>query len=113
MPGADAAQIVERGVIARQQEVIAVVDRHANRRVVIGAAAAAGERGRLVNDNLPAARREPYRRGQAGETGPDDVNCSAHQTRLRNTMKMSFARGRRARSRGGAKPRATSVVRMT
>ena len=41
--GADVAQISERGVVARQQEVIAVVDRHADRGVVIGAAAAAGE----------------------------------------------------------------------
>ena len=113
MLGADAAKIIECGAIARQQEVIAVVDRHADRRVVIRTAAAAGKSGRLVHDDVPAPRREPHRGRQAGETGADDMNRSAHHTRLRNTMKMSFARGRRTRSRGGAKPRATSVSRMT
>ena len=49
--GADAAQIVERGAIAGQQQMIAVVDRHADRCVVIGAAAAAGEGGGLVHDD--------------------------------------------------------------
>ena len=100
-------------MIARQQEVIAVVDCHADRRVVIGTAAAAGKSGRLVHEDVPALRREPHRRGQAGETGADDMNRSAHHTRLRNTMKMSLARGRRTRARGGPKPRATSVSRMT
>jgi hypothetical protein len=56
MRGADAAQIIERGAVAGEQKVIAVVDRHADRGVVIGAAAAAGERRRLVHDDTPAAR---------------------------------------------------------
>ena len=54
--GADAAQIVERGVVAGEQQVIAVVDGHADRGVVVGAAAPAGESGRLVHDDLRAAR---------------------------------------------------------
>ena len=47
------AQIVERGVIAGQQQMIAVVDGHADRGVVIGTAAAAGKSGRLVHDDVP------------------------------------------------------------
>ena len=61
MLGADAAQIVERGVIARQQKMIAVVDRHADRGVVIGAAAAAGECGRLVHDDVARRARRAAR----------------------------------------------------
>ena len=54
--GADAAHIVERGVVAGEQQVIAVVDGHADRGVVVGAAAPAGESGRLVHYDLRAAR---------------------------------------------------------
>ena len=55
---ADTAQIIERGVIAGQQKMIAIVDGHADRRVVIGAAAPADERGRLVHDHGLALRGE-------------------------------------------------------
>ena len=55
-----AAQIAERGVVAGQQEMIAVVDRHAERGVVIGAAAAAGlrasPRARTTRSPLAASR---------------------------------------------------------
>ena len=47
---------MDMDVIAGEQKVIAVVDRHADRGVVIGTAAAAGERRRLMRDNAPAAR---------------------------------------------------------
>ena len=63
--------------------MIAVVDRHADRRVVIRAAAAAGKGGRLVHHDVAALRGEPHGGGEAGEAGADDVNCSAHHTRLR------------------------------
>ena len=77
--GADVAQIIERGVIARQQEVIAVVDRHAERGIVIGAAAAAGERRGLVHDDAVAARGQLQRGGQSGKAGADDVDGSVHR----------------------------------
>ena len=41
---ADAAQIIEGRAIAREQQMIAIVDRHADRGVVIRTAATAGER---------------------------------------------------------------------
>ena len=78
--GADAAQIVERRVVARQQQMIAVVDGHADRGVVVGAAAPAGESGGLVHDDLRAARQKPHRRGEPGEPGADDVDRAAIKT---------------------------------
>ena len=56
--GADVAQISERGVVAGEQKMIAVVDGHADRGVVIGAAAAACERRGLVHDDAAAALRQ-------------------------------------------------------
>ncbi len=114
---ADLAQIIERCAIARQQQMIAVVDRHAERSVVIGAAAAAGEGRRLVHDDPLAAPRELDRGRQAGETGTDNVHRARHlKNRIKRncgaTMKRNFAFGRRTRGRGGAKPRAISPLRM-
>ncbi len=59
--------------------MIAVVDGHADRGVVIGAAAAAGERGRLVHDHVVAARGKLERGRQAGKAGADDVDGAAHR----------------------------------
>ena len=53
--GADVAQISQRGVIAGKQKMIAVVDGHADRGIVIGAAAAAGKGRGLVHDDAAAA----------------------------------------------------------
>ena len=77
--GADVAQISERGVVARKQKMIAVVDGHADRGVVIGAAAAAGKRRGLVHDDAAAALRQLQRSGQAGKAGADDVDGSIHR----------------------------------
>jgi hypothetical protein len=78
MFGADAAQIFERRAIAREDEVIAVVDRHTERSIVIGTAAAAGENGRLVQHDASAAGGKPHRRGKAGKSGADDMNRRGH-----------------------------------
>ena len=77
--GADIAQISERGVVARKQEVIAVVDGHADSGVVIGAAAAAGKSRGLVHDDAAAALRQLERSGQPGKAGADDVDGSIHR----------------------------------
>ncbi len=76
--GTDVAQIVERGVITGKQEMVAVVDRHADRSIVIGATAAASEGGGFVYDDGFAERREPHSGGQAGKAGADNVDRSAH-----------------------------------
>ena len=76
---ADRACIGERRAIARQQQVIAIIDRHADAVVVVGAAAAARDSGRLMHDNGMAARRELDRGGQAGKAGAYDVDRARHQ----------------------------------
>ena len=68
---ADDAQKVERRVVRRQQQVIAVVDLHVEGGIVVRAAAPARLPGRLVHDDLavrpasaewrPTARRDPRR----------------------------------------------------
>ena len=54
--------------------MIAVVDHHVERGVEIGAAAAAGLVGGLVQRHAHARRAQPHRRGQAGKTGADDMD---------------------------------------
>ncbi len=67
-------------MVAREQQVIAVVDHHAELRIVIGAAAPAGLPGRLVHDHALGLRREANRGGEAGQSGADDVDGARHQT---------------------------------
>ena len=59
-------QIAERRVIAREQQVIAVVDHDVELRIVVGAAAPARLPCRLVHDDALAAFREADRGGKAG-----------------------------------------------
>ena len=75
---ADVAQICQRGVVARQQKMIAVVDGHADRGIVIGAAAAARKGRGLVHDDATAALRQLQHGGQTGKAGADDVDGSIH-----------------------------------
>ena len=74
------AEIRHRGVIAREQQVIAVVDHHAELRIVIGAAAPARLPGRLMHDDALAPLGEANRGGEAGKSGTDDVDGARHQT---------------------------------
>ena len=76
---ADACAEVERRVIAREQQVIAVVDHHVELRIVIRAAAPARLARRLVHDHALAGGREPDRGGKAGEPGTDDMDRARHQ----------------------------------
>src|SRR5215472_5706315 len=109
---ADVAQISERDAIAGEQQVIAVVDLHAERGIVVGTAAAAGKGRGFVYDDALAVPGKLERSGQASKSGADDVDGSQHQRRLQSTRKSNFARDRRTRRRGGAKPRASSASRM-
>src|SRR3954464_8983830 len=76
---ADRAGISERRTIARQEQVIAIIDRHADAVVVVGAAAAARDSRRLMYNDGMAARRELDRSRQAGEAGAYDVDDPRHQ----------------------------------
>ncbi len=97
------AQIIERGAIAGQHQMIAVVDRHAERGVVIGAAAPAGLRRPRARRRC-RARPASDRGGKPGQAGADNVDGAAHrkqalQNRLRSTINSSLRCGSRT---GGA-----------
>jgi hypothetical protein len=62
--------------------MIAVVDRHADRGVVIGTAAAAGERGGFVHHDAIAARGKFDRCGQAGKPGADNMDGASHHSMI-------------------------------
>ena len=65
--------------VARQQQMIAVVDGEIGRRVEIGTAASARLLRRLVHLHLVARIREPHGGGKARDSGADDVNGLLHQ----------------------------------
>ena len=67
-------------MIAREQQVIAVVDHHAELRIVIGAAAPARLPRRLMHDDALAPFAQANRGGKAGESGAYDVDGTRHQT---------------------------------
>ncbi len=78
--GPDPGEVIHRGVVAGQHQVIAVVDLDPERAVDIGAAAPAGLAGRLVDDDLGAGIAEAQRRREPGEPGADDMDAGrGHQ----------------------------------
>jgi hypothetical protein len=62
--------------------MVAIVDGHADGCVVIGAAAAAREGGRLVHDDRIVGRGKPNACGQASKAGADNVNGAGHQSMI-------------------------------
>jgi S-adenosylmethionine synthetase len=76
----DRIEIGQRGMVARQQQVVAVVDRHADGEVVIGAAAPAGLAGRLINVDAYAALDQLHGSGKAGKPSADDMDRARHHT---------------------------------
>ncbi len=69
----DFFRISQSGMVARQQQVVTIVDRYIEAGVEVGAAAPARLRRGLVQRDLMGAR-ELHPRRQAGEPGADDVN---------------------------------------
>ena len=112
--GADAVEIGERLAIAREEQMVAVVDGHAEGGIDVGAAAPAGMLGRFMEHEIGARRVEPYRGGKPGEAGADDMNAAARHQKMpwRSRIQISMGRPTRTRSRGALKPRATSPSRM-
>jgi hypothetical protein len=82
---ADVAQVAIDRHVAGQDEMVAVVDRHVEQAVVIGAAPAAGVPCRLGEDDALAAARHGDRRRQAGQPAADDVN--GHPNTLQRTTR--------------------------
>jgi len=100
-------------MIGRQQQVIAVVDHHVERRVVIGPAAPPGLARRLVHDDGRSAIRQTDRGCEPGEPGPNDVDLVRHQMKAwRRMIHNSRARGRWIGRRGDDQPRATRLSRI-
>ncbi len=111
--GADRLEKGQRRMIGREQQVIAVVDHHVERRVMVGPAAPAGLAGGLVHDDVRALRRKTHRGGEPGKSGTDDVNRARHQMKAcRRMIHSSRARGRWIGRRGGDQPRATRLSRI-
>ena len=76
---ADLVEKSERRCVAGQQQMIAVVDRHIERGIVIGAAAAAGLVGGLVHGDVNARRAQACCCCKTGQSRADDVDRSDHQ----------------------------------
>ena len=66
--------------------MVAVVDLHVERWIVIGAAAAAGLTGGLVHGDARAALGETHRGREPGEAGADDVDRPRHQMKAWRRM---------------------------
>ncbi len=79
--GADRAQERARLVVARQQQVVAVVDGHAERGVVIGATAPARLTRTLVQHDPPRTIAKRNGGGEPGETGADDMDGASRHGR--------------------------------
>ncbi|MGY4336233.1 hypothetical protein ACVWW3_001139 [Bradyrhizobium sp. LM2.9] len=79
--GADRSRIGARMAVARQQQMIAIVDGEIGGAVEIRTAAAAGVVRRLVHGDLEAGIGEPHGSGKAGNSGADDMSCFLHQMR--------------------------------
>ena len=98
-------------MIAREQQVIAVVDHHVEHRVMIGPAAATGAAGGFVHHDPCPAIGKPHRGGEPGKSRTDDVNCAQHQMKAwRMMIHNNRERGRRMGRRGDDQPRATQAV---
>jgi hypothetical protein len=62
--------------------MIAVVDGHPNRGIVIGAAPSADKGGGFMHDDAIVGRSELDRRGQSAKAGADDVNGAGHHSMI-------------------------------
>ena len=71
---ADVVEISQHRFIAGQHQMIAVVDHHVDRGIMVGAAAAAGLVGGLMQRHIHARSAQPCRRGEAGHTGANDMD---------------------------------------
>ena len=109
--GADRAQEAHRGVVAGQQQVVAVVDPHAERAVEIRAAASAGGGARLVEGDGAAGLGRGHGGGQARQPGADDVDV-AHSTPYRNAIHSLRHFGTRTGCCSRVQPRASRRSRI-
>src|SRR6185312_7703960 len=111
--GADRPCIGHRMMVARQQEMVAVVDGEVGRRVEIGTATAArGLRG-FVKAHEPTGIGEPHGGGKAGDSGADNVNSLLHQMKAyRKMIPSRVILLTRTGARGAANPRSSNKSRI-
>ena len=101
---ADPIEIVERLAIARQQEMVAVVDDEAKRRIEIGPATAAREGRRLMHDDLAPGVDKAHGGAQAGDpapttwTAPALIGCRSAEARRSDAGGLPSRAGAAARS---------------
>ena len=77
--GADRSCVSQRVAVAREQELVAVIDSQVGRRVEIRPAAAAGLLRSLVDMHLEIRIRQPNGRREARNSSADDVDRLLHQ----------------------------------
>ena len=73
MTAADQFQKAQRALVARKKQMIAVIDRQAQRRLVVRPASPARVPRQFMHDDFPALARKLNRRRKTGKTGPDDM----------------------------------------
>jgi hypothetical protein len=114
LPGsADCGDIGEGRVVRREDEVIAVVDRHAKGAVVIRATTSPRLGCSFMDRNFYRPGRETHGSGKAGKTGADNMDGTRHQMKARRIMIQSRrVRGTCIGRRGGDQPRCTNRSRI-
>src|SRR6516165_9209024 len=84
---ADPFEVVERGLVAGKQEMVAIINAAAELRIQIRTTAPAGIAARLIKPHVLAFGGQPDSSGEASKTGPDDMHrarpCS-HTSPCRN-----------------------------
>jgi len=92
--------------ISRKNQVIAIIDRQAELRIVIGPATPAGLRGSFGDPHLQSRFDQPDRRGKSSEACSDNRRPREAQpvTSSRATVAITAGLLTRTRVRGGAQP---------
>ena len=107
---ADAAQIGHHRVIARQHQMVAVVDGLSQHRVEIGAAAPAGLRRAFEQHDARALLGQRHGGGEPGQPAADDIDRAHPNNPWRSTMPSSLGLLKETRRRGGAQPAASILA---
>ena len=109
----DAVEIVERLVIAGQQQVVAVVDDETERRIEIGPTTASRERRSLMHDDPHAPLDKAHSGAQAGDARADDMDARRQsQDAISQKSAKQAQPARLDPGRGGAKPSFSILSRI-
>ena len=99
-----------RGMVAREQQVVTIVDPEIERLILVGATAAARRGRQLMQHNPMTFVDQTHCRAQPSDACSNDTDrCSAHATPYRRRAPSMRSRLTFIRGRGGAKPRASKL----